>query len=260
MTENQSFTNVPADATVRILAESDQWDQVKELAATDPFVIFKPLANGIRTRNLEMQLRGIDIISEHYGVTLPVGSREMREFLAENAFIVSREHLADGMIDLLNGIEGFAPERFRAIATFDDSLGEKPVYEYPTTARRAFVNLAEAVRTINETHSMRDMLVAIAGLHMDEDDRQVVLMTYLANIPFRVSFSPVHRENLASSLARLLDGREKFHAGRFIHHATSDSTADDDGTEGKWSYNRLHPEEAQKTTIEGGEDSSPVVL
>lgn len=122
-------------------------------------------------------------------------------------------------------------------------------FEYPTTARRAFVNLSEAIRTHNDGHGLRDMLVAIAGLHMDEASRETVLRSYLANTPL-LPGEPVHRDNLANSLARLLDGTEKFDAARFIHHATSDSDADDDGDEGKWSYNRTHQAEAQKTTIE----------
>lgn len=126
-------------------------------------------------------------------------------------------------------------------------------YEYPTTARRAFVNLSEAVRTINDGHGLRDMLVAVAGLHMDEESRYIVLMSFLANVP-PFGEEEFHRENIAQSLARLLDGQEKFHAGRFIHHATSDSDADDDGEGGKWSYNRLHPEDAQRTTIESVPD------
>lgn len=138
-------------------------------------------------------------------------------------------------------------------------MTETQQFEYPTTARRAFVNLAEAVRTVNDGRGVRNMLTAIAGLHMSEVDRWVVLTTYMANTPHRPDFDEVHRQNLAESLARLLEGREKFDGARFVHHAISDSTADDDGEGGKWSYNRLHPEEAQKTTIEGG-DGETVIL
>lgn len=117
-------------------------------------------------------------------------------------------------------------------------------YEYPTTARRAFVNLAEAVRTIDDDKGVRRMLEALAGLHVNEELRHHLTFVY-ANLR-----GTVGRERMAKDLALLLDGQEKFHAGRFIHHATSDSTADDDGESGKWSYNRTHQAEAQKTTIE----------
>lgn len=135
-------------------------------------------------------------------------------------------------------------------------------HEYPTTARRAFVNLAEAVRTVNDGSGLRNLLTAIAGLHMDETYRYILLTTVLDKIPLGWGHSTdwrpevtINRENVALALANLLDGREKFHAGRFIHHAISDSTADDDGEGGKWSYNRMHPEDAQKTTIESiGDD------
>jgi hypothetical protein len=137
-------------------------------------------------------------------------------------------------------------------------------YEYPTTARRAFVDLAEAVRTINDGKGVRNMLTAMAGLHMTEEDRWVVLTTYMANLPHRPDFMDVHRQNLAEALARLLEGREKFDGARFVHHATSDSTEDNDSDEGKWSFNRLHQAEAQKTTIEAvgedGESSETVVM
>jgi hypothetical protein len=126
-------------------------------------------------------------------------------------------------------------------------------FEYPTTARRAFVNLAEAVRTVNDGKGVRNMLTAIAGLHMSEPSRYTVLSTFLANVP-PFGEGEFHRENIASSLARLLHGQEKFHAGRFVHHATSDSVEDADSDEGKWSFNRLHQAEAQKTTIESVPD------
>lgn len=133
------------------------------------------------------------------------------------------------------------------------SAERSEIFEYPTTARRAFVALAEAVRTINDGKGARNMLNAIAGLHMAEEDRMVVLRTYLANTPL-ADLGPVHRQSLAESLARLLEGREKFDGARFVHHATSDSTEDNDSDEGKWSFNRLHQAEAQKTTIESVPD------
>ena len=135
-------------------------------------------------------------------------------------------------------------------------MTENVEFEYPTSARRAFVNLAEAIRTSNEGHSMRDMLVAIAGLHMSEADRHVTLAAYLANIPHRTDFAPVHRQNLADALARLLEGRDKFDADRFIHHATSNV----DGDEGKWSYNELRSEDEIDEEDETEESEDETIL
>jgi hypothetical protein len=122
-------------------------------------------------------------------------------------------------------------------------------YEYPTTARRAFVNLAEAVRTsVENPRDVRDILIALANLHVSEGLRALLVESYIMS-------ASDDREAIATKLAALLDGLEKFHAGRFIHHATSDSDADDDGDGGKWSYNRTHPEDALKTTIETDEET-----
>lgn len=60
-------------------------------------------------------------------------------------------------------------------------------------------------------------------------------------------------QTLAEATAAHLDGQPKFDGARFIFHATSSSDADDDSVEGKWSYNRLNPDAAMKTTIEPGE-------
>jgi hypothetical protein len=130
-------------------------------------------------------------------------------------------------------------------------------YEYPTTARRAFVNLSEAIRTFNEEKGLRNMLLSLAGMHVNESLRLQLVVAYMqfleddwgSETPIKV-----RRSVLAHRLAMLLDGQEKFDTARFIHHATSDSTADDDGESGKWSYNRLHQAEAQKTTIESVPD------
>lgn len=117
-------------------------------------------------------------------------------------------------------------------------------YEYPTTARRAFVNLAEAVRTMDEDpKNVCTMLTALAGLHVTEVTRSSLLIAYAEN-------SADDREVLARLFSLILDGQEKFDTARFIHHATSDSVADDDSESGKWSFNRTHQAEAQKTTIE----------
>jgi hypothetical protein len=123
------------------------------------------------------------------------------------------------------------------------SAKEVSVYEYPTTARRAFVNLAEAVRTSNDAGYSRRILEALAGIHVNDSVRDALVAVY-------VQPSADGREALAEAFAAILDGHEKFDTARFIHHATSDSTADNDGESGKWSYNRTHQAEAQKTTIE----------
>jgi hypothetical protein len=119
----------------------------------------------------------------------------------------------------------------------------EPQYEYPTTARRAFVNLAEAVRTSIDAGYSRRILEALAGIHVNDSVRDALVAVY-------VQPSADGREALAEAFAAILDGHEKFDTARFIHHATSDSTADNDGESGKWSYNRTHQAEAQKTTIE----------
>jgi hypothetical protein len=121
-------------------------------------------------------------------------------------------------------------------------------YEYPTTARRAFVNLSEAVRTIDEPKAVRRMLTALAGLHVGETARADLTLLYLEH-------QGSDRISMAESFALVLDGQEKFDTHRFIHHATSDSDADDDSEAGKWSYNRIHQAKAQKTTIEGGDET-----
>jgi hypothetical protein len=116
-------------------------------------------------------------------------------------------------------------------------------HEYPTTARRAFVNLSEAIRQLGSPKETRTMLTALAGLHVDETTRANLTQIYLEQ-------QASDRIDMARAMAALLDGREKFDTARFIHHATSDSEADDDSDQGKWSYNRTHQAEAQKTTIE----------
>lgn len=123
-------------------------------------------------------------------------------------------------------------------------------FEYPTTARRAFVNLAEAIRTIDTVNSSRRILEAVAGLHVTDGVRIALAAVYAEN-------SADDREALAREMSLVLQGQEKFDGARFVYHATSDSTADDDSEEGKWSFNRTHQAEAQKTTIEA--DSGEVV-
>lgn len=119
-------------------------------------------------------------------------------------------------------------------------------FEYPTTARRAFVNLADAIRTmLTDPKNTRTMLTALAGLHVDELTRSNLVIAYASN-------SADDREVIAERFALVLSGAEKFDVERFLFHATSDSTADDDSAEGKWAYNRTHQAEAQKTTIEAG--------
>lgn len=215
-----------------------------------PKQLFSALADAVRNENPDSISTAVDDVIAFFGVTLPVEPDELRGVMT----IGNREEVADAFIDLLQNTEGFHGGRFKSRAAF----------EYPTTARRSFVDLAEAIRTVNDGRGLRNMLVAIAGLHITESERQTVLVTFLANFPHRVDFSPVHRQNLAESLARLLDGKEKFDGARFIYHATSNSSSDDDSESGKWSFNRNKPEAAQKTTIEAvtdeGDATETVVL
>jgi hypothetical protein len=120
-------------------------------------------------------------------------------------------------------------------------------FEYPTTARRAFVSLAEAVRQLGTPKEVRMMLTALAGLHVDEPTRANLTLIFLEQ-------QASSREDMARAMATLLDGAEKFDTARFMHHATSDSEVDDDSDAGKWSFNRTHQAEAQKTTIESVPD------
>lgn len=177
--------------------------------------------------------------------SIPITDEKYREIIQSADLLKILENgdkreVAEALGKALVGLEGFDSRRFV----------RESLYDMPTTARRAVVNLAEAVRTVNSAYGLRDMLTAIAALHVSEESRQTVLATFLANTPHRWGSSEIHRENLASALARLLDGEPKFDAARFIYHATSDSSADNDGKDGKWSYNRNSPEDALKTTIE----------
>lgn len=123
-------------------------------------------------------------------------------------------------------------------------------YEYPFTPRRSWINLAEGIRVLDDDHT--DLLnEAINNLPMPEGERADVRTVMLNTLGEFGS----NRERLAQALAAVLTGREKFDAARFIHHATSDSDADDDGEGGKWSYNRTNPDDAMKTTIEGGDET-----
>jgi hypothetical protein len=182
--------------------------------------------------------------------SVPVTEEAYREILhAADVFVLLEDEdylsLAKGLSLAMKDLPDFDPERFLAHAL-----------SVPTgkSDRRAFVDLSEAVRTVNGPSGLRDMLMAIAGLNLTEEARQTVLTTFLANTPHRWGFSDVHRENLANALARLLEGQPKFNGARFIYHAVSDSAADDDSGQGKWSYNQNAPEEALKVTIEATED------
>lgn len=178
--------------------------------------------------------------------TIPVTDVVYREILHQaDVFVLLEDEdyttLSQNLADALHGQPDFNRERFLAHALSAPN---------GKTNRRAWVDLAEAVRTVNGPTGLRDMLVAIAGLNLTEEARQTVLTTFLANTPHRWGFSDVHRQNLAGSFARLLEGEPKFDGARFIYHATSDSAADDDSGEGKWSFNQNSPEDALKVTIE----------
>lgn len=114
-------------------------------------------------------------------------------------------------------------------------------YEELLATRRAFINLAEAIRTSAEDpKDFRTILRALANLHVDEPLRHSLVETY-------IYVADDDREVVAEKLALLLDGQQKFDTARFMHHATSDL----DTEEGKGSYNRLFQIQPQKITIEG---------
>lgn len=127
-------------------------------------------------------------------------------------------------------------------------------YPYPVTPRRAFVDLAEAIRTVgrDEVHGYRRLLHAIADLHLDTEQRKAVLWAVMT-LPANAS-----EGHYASAVGMELVDQEKFDLARFVHHATSDSEADDDGEEGKWSYNHENPEAAMKITLEAGDETVAV--
>lgn len=263
MTETQYFTIKPG-TLIRILGEDGQWrtaqtiggdvsaksSETPQSESPTPKTVFSALSEAIRTEDQDGQLAAIDAISQYFGAALAANPEELREFVGENVGR-GRHHIANGLADLLHEEEGFDAERFVRHATAEQAKPRpdaQPGYEYPTSARRAFVNLSEAIRTINEPGWSRRMLEALAGIHVTDAVRDALVVRY-------VEHSADDRVVLSGAFADILDGtHEKFDAARFIHHATSDSDADDDGESGKWSYNRLHQAEAQKTTIESVDD------
>lgn len=87
-------------------------------------------------------------------------------------------------------------------------------------------DLADAVRTINDPDGFKRMVRTIGSLPLTDHLCQVLLTTFLANVPHRRDFDKVHQHNLASALVRTLmsipylvidDDQER----AFIAHAIS---------------------------------------
>jgi hypothetical protein len=126
-----------------------------------------------------------------------------------------------------------------------ENLSAPVTPEYPKTPRRAWVDLSEAVRQLNDGEESYVSIAvaleagervhkAIAELPMSEDERLTVRETFHSAVRAEKT-----RESIATDIADLLTGREGFHAERFIHHAASKLETD----EGKWSYNLAHSDE-----------------
>lgn len=216
-----------------------------------PKSIFSALAEAIRTESHDDQIAAVDAAAQYFGANFVADPVEVRTFLTEYQS-ESRTFLAAGVVEHLRDNEGFDGLKFLNHAT---DAG-KPSFQYPHTPRRSWTLLAEAIRQLNdgsdEYSSMAAALnaghrvtAAIAELPMPLDERETVRKVFMAAMREEKT-----RRGIATDIAAILTGREKFDVERFIHHATSDSAADDDSTAGKWSYNRTHQAEAQKTTIE----------
>lgn len=127
---------------------------------------------------------------------------------------------------------------------------------YPVTPRRAFVDLAEAVR-VQPGHEqrIRVILQALANIPVAEVIRAAMaerffgLLADTANSPEKIER---FREDVADCFALILDGfHPQFDVARFVHHATSDTEPEADAEGGgKWSFNYENPVEALKVTIE----------
>lgn len=226
-----------------------------------PKTLFKNLAEAVRLMDVEKVEDAVNAVIDAYGVSLAADPEDLREMYTGGAMTGhSRSTVADTFADLLQNEEGFNAERFLRHANDQGkkhAQDSQPGFTYPTTARRAFVNLSDAIRQLGSEDETRGMLLALANLHVHDVTKSNLALLYLEH-------QGSDRIDMARAMARLLDGHEKFDTARFIHHATSDSTADNDGESGKWSYNRTHQAEAQKTTIEAvsddGESSETVIL
>lgn len=217
-----------------------------------PKSVFTALAESVKNQNVEEMEDAVNDVIRLFGPALSADPEDLREMYTGGAVSgFDRSTVAEMFCTLLSDTEGFDGERFTRHAT-DAGRG----FEYPHTPRRAFVNLAEAIRRLSETDGLQGSVVqaleaghrvtqAVRELSMPEEDREIVRQAVLASMTLGGS-----RRDIAVAAAAVLSGREKFDVERFVHHATSDSAIDDDSAEGKWSYNRTHQAEAQKTTIE----------
>ncbi len=217
-----------------------------------PKSVFTALAETVKNQNVEAMEDAVNEVLRFFGPALSADPEDLREMYTGGAVSGhDRSTVAEMFCTLLDGTEGFDAERFTRHAT-DAGRG----FKYPHTPRRSWVNLADAIRQLNdgddEYDSMHEALgagrrvtKAIEELPMEREDRNLVHRVILDAMREEQT-----REVIARAAAAILTGREKFDVERFMHHATSDSEADDDSETGKWSYNRTHQAEAQKTTIE----------
>lgn len=132
----------------------------------------------------------------------------------------------------------------------------QPQHLYPVTPRRAFVDLAEAVR-VQPDHPQRTRVIlqALANLPVNEVVRTAMAERFfglLADTFGSPDKAERFREDLADCFALILDGfHEQFDVARFVHHACSDIEPDADAEGGgKWSFNYENPVEALKVTIQ----------
>jgi hypothetical protein len=177
-----------------------------------------------------------EALEREFGDALTYDTDELREFLAENRG-QSREFLAESIADIMDGQEKFSAEIFKNYAT--------SVYSYPHSPRKSWIMLADAISHYTGEEPVLDtqqINYAIDILPMSDHDRVPLIEAFGS---LRQSGNDTRKE-IAYAFAALLKGREKFDTGRFIFHATSNTS------DNKWKYNELHPETAMKTTIEGG--------
>lgn len=218
--------------------------------------VFTELAESVKNQDVEAMEDAVNNVLSFFGPALSDRAEDLREMYTGGAVSGhGRGTVAEMFVTLLLGTEGFDRDRFVRHAA-DMGRG----FLYPHTPRRAFVNLAEAIRRLSETDGLQGSVgqaleaghrvtQAIRELSMPEEDREIVRQAVLASMTLGGS-----RRDIAVAAAAVLSGREKFDVERFVYHATSDSAVDDDSEEGKWSYNRTHQAEAQKTTIESVPD------
>lgn len=211
--------------------------------------VFSDLAKAVRSQDHDHLSEAIEGVIRFFGPALSADPQELRAVLDTD--LEDPQNLSNTLIDLLQDTEGFDGNRFSLL-----TVGEGARFKYPKTPRRSWVDLAEAIRQMNGGEapypSVMEALLAGQRVHraidelpMPEEDRLNVREVFHDAVR-----AEKDREGVASMVAAILTGREKFDVERFVYHASSDSVADDDSEAGKWSYNRTHRAEAQKTTIE----------